>query len=87
VLKLNFRSVDNICRLSENEFVVIVTRVINSDKDIILSKIDSINMSLNDEKDGIEPITLITGIAFSDHSRPDGDLLREADEELKKMKC
>lgn len=86
VLKLNFRSVDNICRLSENEFVVIVTRVINSDKDIILSKIDSINMSLNDEKDGIEPITLITGIAFSDHSRPDGDLLREADEELKKMK-
>ena len=86
VLKANFRSVDHICRLSENEFVVIVTRVTSRSKEMVFSKVDEINKSLRGEDNGIEPVTLITGIAFSDRSRPDGDVFQDADTALQRMK-
>ena len=86
VLKASFRSVDHICRLSENEFVVIVTRVTSSAKEMVFSKIDSINQALRNEEDGTDPVTLITGIAFSDRSKPDGDVFQDADTALKRMK-
>ena len=86
VLKASFRSVDHICRLSENEFVVIVSRVTSSSRDAVFSKVDNINKTLREAEDGIEPVTLITGIAFSDRSRPDGDVFQDADTALKRMK-
>ena len=86
VLKATFRSVDHVCRLSENEFVVIVTRITSSGKKTVFSKIDSINNALRENENGIEPVTLITGVAFSDRSKPNGDVFQDADTALKRMK-
>ena len=86
VLKANFRSVDHICRLSENEFVVIAGRVTDAGKKMLLSKVDAINKTLHTQEADIEPVILTTGIAFSDRARPDGDVFREADTALKRMK-
>ena len=86
VLKANFRSVDHICRLSENEFVVIITRVTSSGKDMVLSKIDTINKALREVKNGLEPIELLVGVAFSDQVKPEGDVFEDADIALQQLK-
>ena len=86
VLKASFRSVDHICRLSESEFVVIATRVTSDGKDLILSKIDTITNALKEEKDGLGPIKLYVGLAFSDRAKPEGDVFQDADTALKRMK-
>ena len=86
VLKANFRSVDHICRLSEDEFVVIVTRVTSSGKNLIFSKIDMINNALNKEENGLDPIELFVGVAFSDRAKPEGDVFQDADTALNRMK-
>ena len=86
VLKANFRSVDHICRLSESEFVVVATRVTSDGKDLILSKIDTITNALKEEKDGLGPIKLYVGLAFSDRAKPEGDVFQDADTALKRMK-
>lgn len=86
VLKETFRSVDHICRLTEKEFVVIVTRVTRANKDTVLSKINEISETLKLGGDGIEPVELIVGVAFSDGSEPGSDVFRDADIALKRMK-
>ena len=86
VLKSNFRSVDHICRLSENEFVVIVTRFTSSGKNLVFAKIENINSTLKSEENGLEPIELFIGVAFSDRARPGGDVFQDADTALNRMK-
>ena len=86
MLKENFRSVDHICRLTEKEFVVIVTRVTRANKDTVLTKINEISETLKLGGDGIEPVELIVGVAFSDGSEPGSDVFRDADIALKRMK-
>lgn len=86
VLKETFRSVDHICRLTEKEFVVIVTRVTRANKDTVLSKINEISETLKLGGDGIEPVELIVGVAFSNGSEPGSDVFRDADIALKRMK-
>ena len=86
VLKANFRSVDHICRLSENEFVVIVTRMTSSGKDLMFSKIDAITNSLKTPEDGDGPVELLVGVAFSDRAKPEGDVFQDADKALNRMR-
>ena len=86
VLKKNFRSVDHICRLSENEFVVIATRVTDFGKNRVISKIDTINRELKSAGDGLDPIELFVGVAFSDRDKPEGDVFQDADTALNRMK-
>lgn len=86
VLKANFRSVDYICRLTENEFVVIVTRVTKANKETVFSKIDKINRSLKTPWEDIQPVDLTVGIAFSDRTKPGSDVFKDADTALQRMK-
>ena len=86
VIKSNFRSVDFICRLTENEFVVIVTRVTKANKETVFSKIDEINKMLKTKCADIDPVELTVGIAFSDKTNPDGDVFKDADTALQRMK-
>ena len=85
VLKSSFRSVDHICRLSEDEFVVIVTRLTSSSKELVLSKIENINKILKEKEDGLGPVGLCVGVAFSDRARPEGDVFQDADTALTRM--
>lgn len=86
VIKANFRSVDHICRLSEDEFVVIVTRMTSSGKDLLHSKIDTINNELKSGENDLDPIELLVGVAFSDRTKPDENVFAQADMELTRIR-
>ena len=86
VLKSCFRSVDHICRLKENEIVVILSRVKSTHRDMVISKIESIRNSLTDVGDGASPIELNVGVAFSLRDQPEGDVLEDAETALMRLK-
>ena len=86
VLRGSFRSVDNICRLRENEFVVIMTRVTSASKELVTSKIEAFNNILLAGTEEFPPIVLNVGVAFSDREKPDGDVFQDADTALQRMK-
>ena len=85
-LRDNFRSVDHICRLQEDEFAVIMSRVTSTGKDLVTEKIEQINFELSEKTADHIPVTLSVGVAFSDRERPDGDVFQDADTALKRMK-
>ena len=87
VLRSSFRSVDHICRMKEDEFVVIMSRVTSAQKEMVYSKIEKVNGSLREETDGLSPITLSIGLAFSDREQPDGDVFQDADSALQRMRA
>ena len=87
VLRGNFRSADHICRIKEDEFVVIMTRMTSQSKELVFSKIEHVNQMLKEERDGSVPIELSVGIAFSDREQPDGDVFQDADTALQRMKA
>jgi len=86
VLRGSFRSVDHICRLKEDEFVVIMSRMTSAQKEQVYSKIETVNNALQAETDGLAPITLSIGLAFSDREQPDGDVFQDADSALRQMR-
>ena len=86
VLKKSFRSVDYICRLREDEFAVIMTRVTGKEKNLISSKIEQVNRALQGEEDGEPSVCMNVGIAFSDRDNPDGNIFEDADTALTLLK-
>ncbi len=86
VLRGSFRSADDICRLQEDEYVIIMSRMNGSMQDIVLNMVEQINSILRDNGEDMEPVSLSVGIAFSDRENPQGDVFADADSALKKMK-
>ena len=86
VLKKSFRSVDHICRLWENEFAVIMTRVTSTGRGLVTAKIEQVNLALLEEDSSLPPVSLSVGVAFSDRERPDGNVFEDADTALKRLK-
>lgn len=85
-LKRNFRSVDIVCRIGGDEFVIIMRRVDSSMADLIVEKVDYVNGLLNNPEDDLPPISLSVGIAFSDRPNPVGDIFKDADTALYRVK-
>ena len=86
VLHHNFRSVDFICRISNDEYAVIITRVNSGMKDLISQKVEHINAMLSDRRGDLPPIGLSVGVAFADRENPEGDIFHDADIALTRMK-
>ena len=86
ILKTSFRSVDIICRIGGDEFVVIMTRVNSTMTQLVRDKIQLINQTLQHPKDDLPPISLSVGVAFSDRENPQGDIFRDADTALYRVK-
>lgn len=86
VLRKSFRSVDDICRLKDDEFVVIMTRMNSTMRDLVVEKLDEVNRTLQKADAGSLPISLSVGVAFSDRERPEGDIFEDADKALLRMK-
>lgn len=86
VLRGNFRSADDICRLREDEFVIIMSRMSQTMEKQVFDKIELINDALQEEQDELTPISLSIGIAFSDRENPQGDVFEDADAALLRMK-
>ena len=86
VLRRSFRSVDYICRISNDEFVVIITRVNSSMRPLISSKVEQMNAALIKPRDNLPSISLSAGVAFADRENPEGDIFQDADAALYRMK-
>jgi len=86
VLRHNFRSVDFICRISNDEYAVIMTRVNNEMKPLIRQKMERINAMLRERQGDLPPINLSVGVAFADRENPQGDIFHDADQMLQQMK-
>ena len=86
VLRSNFRSVDFVCRMSSNEFAVIITRVNSSMRKLVFDKVEQMNGILLQPKEDLPPISISVGVAFGDRENPQGDILQDADTALYRMK-
>jgi diguanylate cyclase (GGDEF)-like protein len=86
VLRGSFRSVDYVCRISPEEFVIIMTRVNSSMRKLIFDKVEQVNATLRLPDDGQPPVSLSVGVAFADRENPQGDILHDADTALYRMK-
>ena len=86
ILRHSFRSVDIICRIGGDEFVVIMTRVNSSMRQLVVNKINQANEILQHPKDDLPPVSLSVGVAFSDRDNPRGDIFKDADTALYRVK-
>ena len=86
VLKHSFRSVDVICRIGGDEFVVLMTRANSTMGDLVRGKIERVNYQLMHPEDDLPPFSLSVGVAFSDRENPRGDIFKDADTALYRVK-
>ena len=86
VLKYSFRSTDLVFRLGGDEFVVIMANVNSTMREQVKTKIDQANVMLQKPKDDLPPTSLSVGVAFADRDNPDGDIFKDADTALYRVK-
>ncbi len=86
VLRGSFRSMDHICRLRDDKFVIIMANLSSKGRELVSAKIDRINHELRENPDGLAPISLSVGVAFSDRKKPEGVVFQDADTALERMK-
>ena len=79
VLRGSFRSVDFICRIHRNEYVVIMTRVDSALRELVMGKVERINAALARPQEGLAPAQLSFGVAFADRDAPRGNLIEDAE--------
>lgn len=66
----------HICRLRTDEFAVIMTRITSEEKELVLTKIERANYSLQVEKENMPAVFLNVGVAFSEREEPEGAFFR-----------
>ncbi len=86
VLQYSFRSTDLVFRLGGDEFVVIMVNVDSSMQEQVRRKIDQANVMLQKPKDDLPPTSLSVGVAFADRKNPEGDIFKDADTALYRVK-
>lgn len=85
-LREHFRSVDIICRIGGDEFAVFMTRVTSALSGLVVNKVNDINHVLQHPTDGTPPASVSVGVAFGDRKNPQGDLFKDADTALYRVK-
>ena len=86
VLRQFFRKDDIICRYGGDEFAVLMHGVNAARKDRLEKRCIEIQQVLNQEEDGIPPVTLSIGIALEDRKTETNDVFRDADTALYEVK-
>lgn len=79
VLTYSFRSIDHVFRLGGDEFVVIMTNVDSSVR-------EQANVMLQKPTGDLPPTSISVGVAFGDRENPEGDIFKDADTALYRMK-
>ncbi len=85
LLEESFRSTDFPARIGGDEFAVIITDITQDLKSVIENKINLLNDTLLHPDDGLPPVSLSVGAAFSDCGFAD-ELYSQADEALYDVK-
>ena len=83
VLRGCFRSVDQICRLSEDRFVVVMSRLSAGAEELVSSKIGRIGRTLQDSGESPAPVSLRFGVAFCDPEKSNDAVFQAAEAALK----
>ncbi len=86
LLKTTFRSIDFVCRIGGDEFAVIMVEMTTDLAYTIEEKIGFVNQKLMNPEDGLPPVSLSVGVAFTDRKNPDGSLFKDADSALYRTK-
>ena len=86
VLRDSFRAEDYVCRIGGDEFAVIMVHSTSAMKDLIREKVEKANAKLQDTSDGLPPISISVGVAFSDRIAPTDDIFKDADKALYEVK-
>jgi len=85
-LKSSFRSDDYICRIGGDEFLIFMVNLEGDPKILIESKITRINQQLGVTEQGVPPISLSAGVAFTDIVIDPDIMFNRADTALYYMK-
>lgn len=80
-----FRAQDYVARIGGDEFAVIMTNSTRELQPVIQNKAESMNQFLKTPDDGLPPISLSIGVAFSDKGFPE-ELYSQADRALYQVK-
>jgi diguanylate cyclase (GGDEF)-like protein len=86
VLTYSFRSTDLVFRLGGDEFVVIMTNVDSSVREQVRAKIEQANVMLQKPTGDLPPTSISVGVAFGDRENPEGDIFKDADTALYRVK-
>ena len=86
LLEHTFRTTDYPCRLGGDEFVVFMTGMTSDLKHVIEDKAKSLLAGMADTSDGLPPLTLSIGVAFSDGELTGEQVFKRADQALYKVK-
>jgi len=82
MLKYTFREEDFVFRIGGDEFAVIMVYARSELQPVIERKIRECNSELGRPSDGLPPVSLSVGVAFSDSENKTGDLYKNADSAL-----
>ncbi|MBQ7536254.1 MAG: GGDEF domain-containing protein [Stomatobaculum sp.] len=85
-LRDSFRAEDYVCRIGGDEFAVIMVHCTSAMEELIRGKVARANEKLQDTSDGLPPISISVGVAFSDRLAPSEDIFKDADKALYKVK-
>lgn len=77
-----FRSIDHVCRIGGDEFAIVMVDMTSDLRYTIQEKIDAANEELFQPKDGLPPVSLSVGVAFSDRDNPGESIFKDADQAL-----
>ena len=81
-----FRSIDYVCRIGGDEFAVIMVEMTSDLSYTIVEKIDFVNKELSEPTDGLPPVSLSVGVAFTDRENPGESIFKDADQALYDVK-
>jgi len=69
-----------------DELVVIMMNMDSSSRDAVKVIIDQANVMLQKPTDDLPPVSLSVGVAFADRENPEGDIFKDADTALYRVK-
>ena len=82
LLTVTFRNIDYVCRIGGDEFSIIMVEMTSDLAYTITEKIDEINRQLSNPDDGLPPVSLSVGVAFTDRKDPGKSQFTDADSAL-----
>ncbi len=82
LLTITFRNIDYICRIGSDEFAIIMVEMTSDLDYTITEKVTELNHRLSNPDDGLPPVSLSVGVAFTDRKDPGKSQFTDADSAL-----